>query len=96
MSEPTIAVAKKTGRTSPHAGKKIKRLTAIKKGTFPAVDALKSAKDRALLSVIVGAKKVDEVMGVEVTYAVKDGDKTAKVNTAALDKAVELKLVELV
>lgn len=96
MSETTAPVAKKTGRTSPHAGKKIKRLTTIKKGAFPAVDALKSAKDRALLNAIVGAKKVDEVLGTSVSYAAKDGDKATKVNTAALDKAVELKLVELV
>lgn len=89
----------RTGRKSPYAGKKISRTTDIKKGEFPAINALKSAKQKALFNCILGAigsKKaipVEEVLGKSVTYvrASKAGEstETAKVTSADISAIVE-------
>lgn len=74
----------KKGRVSIHAGKKIVKLAkehGAREGTVRA----------ALLSAVMGAKKVDDVLGTEV----KAGDKTAIVSSNDLNYAIENSLIKV-
>lgn len=85
---------KATGRPSPHAGKKIKSLFPKAEERTAALDALRGDSAKVKLGKVLefNGKKVEAVLGIAVTV----GDKTSKITSADLTKAVEKKLIELV
>lgn len=88
--------ATRTGRKSPYAGKKFTRTTDVKKGAFPAVEGLKSEKQKALFRAVLAptlatkkAVAVDEVLGKVVKFPGKNGETEAKIASAVITAAVE-------